>query len=144
MGYWILTSREMISRTVTDAVVAYLVDQDTEGLSYVATEAVSDKAFPLVIVEATGMSEHEVLVGVYTLTVEVRAVFNPERSTPAEMDAATTALYGTLGDVTGLRDALHATSGLKCWDARRTEQVTAAEDGYQVTRYAMEIVAAEE
>lgn len=133
----------MTSRKVMAGVKTYLVGAGLtlSGLSYTVAQDTEDKAFPLIIVEETGTEEHETLLGVYSMTVDVHLFTNPEGATDAEHETAMDEIYAALGDTSALQTALSAETNLTCYNVRGINQFTGPEDGRRKTTVTLQVIA---
>lgn len=109
--------------------------------------AAADKAFPQVVLEATGAEEHETLRGYYDpLTVEVRLESIPHENaigayTLAEHEAAASDLYNIVGDVAA-KDWIDQRGLVRCFDIRGSEGTLETEDDLRVTTLELRVVCA--
>jgi hypothetical protein len=113
------------------------------GLTYRTTEESGDKTYPLIVIEETGTQEHEVLRGVYAMTIDIHLYTDPEKTTTAAHDTAMDALYQVLGDTTAVIASLNGESSLTCYDVRGVNQFTGPEDGRRKTTVTLLVTAAE-
>lgn len=135
----------MTSRRVMAGVKAYLEGATftLAGITFATVEENGDKAFPFVLIEDTGTQEHETLIGVYEIGIDVSLHTDPERTTTAAHDTAMDELYAELGNTTSLQASLDGLTSLRCWDVRGVNQATGPEDGRRKTTVAIRVTAAE-
>ena len=135
----------MTSRRVMEGVKTYLTGAGMalSGLTFNTVEESEDKAYPLGVVEETGTAEHEILRGVYQVTVDCHLYTDPEKTTDADHRTAMDELYAALGNTTAITSALDGETSLKCYDVRGIEQITAPEDGRRKTTVTISVTAAE-
>lgn len=135
----------MTSRRVMAGIKTYLQGASItlSGLTYATTQETADEAFPRITIEETGTEEHEVLRGVYTITVDCHLETDPERSTDAQHSTTMDEFYTALGDTTALTSALEAEASLKCWDVRGVNQTTMPDQGRRKTTITLQVTAAQ-
>jgi hypothetical protein len=113
------------------------------GLSFVTTEEAGDKAYPLIVIDETGTEEHEVLLGVYQVSVDCNLFTDPERTATADHNTAQDRLYASLGDTPTVKSTLDGQTLLKCWDVRGVNQSNQPEDGRRKSTVSLTVTAAE-
>jgi hypothetical protein len=135
----------MTARRVVAGLKTYLsgAGLTLTGLSYATVEESEDKAYPLITIDETGTEEHEVLQGVYSITVDCSLHTDPEKTTDAAHNTAQDEFYAALGDTSAVKTALDGETLLTCWDVRGVNQSNAPEDGRRKTTVSLTITAAE-
>lgn len=135
----------MTSRRVLSGVKSYLEgeDVDIDGLVVATVDESIDKTYPLAIVSENGTEEHEILRGVYEVSVLVTLYTDPERATDAEHATAVDEMYSALGNILRFQTSLSANAHLKCWDVRGVNQTTGPESGRRTTEFSLTITASE-
>lgn len=130
---------------VADGVRDWLAGQgaaELSAVSWVVEDASTAKGYPLVTVAETGSQEHDVLVGVYEVSVEVALETNPTDTDEAAAKAMKDALYGLVGDRRRMISGLDDRADLQCWEARTVGMSTTAEDGRRRDAFTLTVVAA--
>ena len=107
-----------------------------------------DRTFPLITLETTGAEEHEVLRGVYTLTIDVTLETIPHEDgtaasadTIAQHEAEAAALYQILGDQAAVA-WIDGRGAVRCFDIRGSEGNLETEDDLRKTTIELSMVAA--
>ena len=130
----------MIGDATVAALLAYLAAGVPEGLTYYERDQGADLTYPAVVGVESGTEEHEILRGVWNVTVLVELRTRPEDDEGAVAHRAFTDSFDdVLGNVPALKDSF-LSAGVRCWDVWGGSMgMTDSDDGFRLTTFTMEL-----